>query len=311
MPIKEDTFPDVVRIESAGLCNFRCMHCPTGIDSNSRRALTLEMFAAIVKQFEKEHFIPRVVVLYHGGEPLLNKHLPEFIAILKKIGVSKTVITTNGSLLNKKLAEKLILAGLDELKVTFDGQSAEENNKIRKNGDFFRDADNIKEMCKIRKALNRANPAISVGNVRFCDKKTLALLNKNSLDFLNDMPAYITEFFKEEKEQIRFFSYPAMQWPGYNSNSNFEVLHFPTRDIDYCESLFETISILSNGNIVPCCYDLKGEAVFGNVFKTGIFTIWKSKEYKEFRINFRNRKYPSFCLKCNILSPRYLLRKTL
>lgn len=310
MQIISDPFPDVIRIESTASCNFRCIHCPTGIEPNSRKILTVESFSYIVNQFKKEQFIPRVVVLYHAGEPLLNKYLPDFVAMLKNIGVKKTVITTNGSLLNNRIAKNLILAGLDELKVTFDGQSAEENNKIRKNGDFFRDAANIREICKIRKALNRANPSISVGNVRFCDKKTLALLNKNNLDFLNDMPAYITDFFKEEKDQIRFFSYPAMQWPGYDSSNDFEVLYFPIKNIDYCESLFETISILSNGDVVPCCYDLKGEAAFGNVFKTDIFTIWKNKKYWDFRTRFRNRTYPLFCLKCNILSPRYLIRKT-
>ena len=39
-----DDFPDVVRIESSGACNFRCVHCPTGIEPNGRRQLSRENF---------------------------------------------------------------------------------------------------------------------------------------------------------------------------------------------------------------------------------------------------------------------------
>jgi len=35
-----DSFPDVIRIEVAGKCNFKCIHCPTGIQTNNRPLLT-------------------------------------------------------------------------------------------------------------------------------------------------------------------------------------------------------------------------------------------------------------------------------
>ena len=76
-------FPDVVRIETVGACNFSCKHCPTGIEPNNRSILKPEKFNDIINQFKKESFVPRVVVLYHGGEPLLNKWLVDYIKILK------------------------------------------------------------------------------------------------------------------------------------------------------------------------------------------------------------------------------------
>ena len=88
-----DDFPDVLRIESSGKCNFKCIHCPTGTQPNNRPVLSEESFGVIVDQFTSNRFIPRVVVLYHGGESLLNKKLSHFIHIVKSIGVKKTVIT--------------------------------------------------------------------------------------------------------------------------------------------------------------------------------------------------------------------------
>ena len=151
--LKADPFPDVVRIEPVGLCNFKCIHCPTGIEPNQRRLLREESFSVILKQFLNKEFIPRVVVLYHGGEPLLNKYVSNYIRTLKQIGVSKVHIVTNGSLLTKKLSEKLITAGLDELHISFDGENANENNSIRIGSDFYRDAANVKALYKIYKDL--------------------------------------------------------------------------------------------------------------------------------------------------------------
>lgn len=110
----QNTFPDVLRIETSGKCNFKCIHCPTGEQPNNRPVLSKENFDLIVSQLSSNGFVPRVVVLYHGGEPLLNKELSYFIRVLKEAGVTKTAITTNGSLLNEKRSRELIQAGLDE-----------------------------------------------------------------------------------------------------------------------------------------------------------------------------------------------------
>ncbi|MBZ0297135.1 MAG: radical SAM protein, partial [Anaerolineae bacterium] len=192
MSSDNDIFPDVVRIEASGLCNFKCIHCPTGIQPNGRQVLDEKKFSIIMEQFIANNFIPRVVVLYHGGEPLLNKYLGQYIRLLKNMGVAKTVITTNSSLLSKEKAAELILAGLDELKVSFDGESANENNSIRKNGDFYSNADNVKSLCKIRKILGRKNPTIIIYNTRICDKITLNTLNKSRRFIFQEAPQYIT-----------------------------------------------------------------------------------------------------------------------
>jgi len=109
-----DRFPDVVRIESSGSCNFRCKHCcnsqkaiKRGILSYElflhlmkqfkvnnkaikRGILSYELFFHLMKQFKVNNFIPRVMVFYHGGEPLLNKNIYDFIKFAKEYGVSHT-----------------------------------------------------------------------------------------------------------------------------------------------------------------------------------------------------------------------------
>jgi radical SAM protein with 4Fe4S-binding SPASM domain len=301
-----DNFPDVIRIETSGKCNFKCIHCPTGTQPNKRPVLSKDRFNYIVNQFIDNKFVPRVVVLYHGGEPLLNKNLSHYIRTFKEMGVIKTVITTNASLLNEELSKKLITAGLDEMKISFDGQDPDENNHIRLNGNFHTNAANVKTFCKIRKTLGCNNPNIIISNVQICDKITLQTLYKNHHFTFQDAPTYLTKYFSDEYDEIEFKSYPAMIWPGFEKFGVLDVVHFPTDKPNYCGPLFETSTILSNGNVVPCCYDLKEELILGNIFEENIFDIWQNEKYNDLRSNFRRQQYHKFCRKCNVVSPRYL-----
>jgi radical SAM protein with 4Fe4S-binding SPASM domain len=303
---KLNGFPDVIRIEPVGICNFKCIHCPTGTQPNQRRLLKANQFSKIVSQFNDRRFIPRVVVLYHAGEPLLNKKISDYVHILKEIGVTKVHIVTNGSLLTKQVSEKLIMAGLDEIHISFDGESADENNIIRKNGDFYKDAANLKEFYRLYKEIGFKKIRILISNVQVMNKVDSDINQNDRLV----TPSYLTEYFCNECPEIEFQSVPAMVWPGFLAFGKFQVAALPKQTPNYCGSLFETITILANGDVVPCCYDLPGEVVFGNVFESNIFDIWDNLKYREFRKDFRKQIYASLCRKCNVISPQYLCKNS-
>jgi sulfatase maturation enzyme AslB (radical SAM superfamily) len=138
-----DRFPDVIRIESSGTCNFKCKHCCNAQKGIRRGILSNELFHRLMEQFKSNNFVPRVMVFYHGGEPLLNKNIYDFIKFATEYGVSKTKITTNASLLTKANSHKLIKSGLTRLDISFDGASAEENDEIRVNACFLK----ISKIC--------------------------------------------------------------------------------------------------------------------------------------------------------------------
>lgn len=303
-----DAFPEVLRIESIGICNFKCIHCPTGMDPNGRRILKPVQFNDIMEQLRSANYVPRVVVLYHGGEPLLNKYIGTFIKALKDFGVDKTVITTNASLLTEKKSRELILSGLDEMKVSFDGESAEENDRIRVNGNFQKDAENLRNLFRIKRETGHNNPQVIISNILICDEDVLRKQLDTGDEAFDGAPDYLEQFFERDIEEIKFNSYPAMVWPGYKKNKRMKEVNLPSNKPDYCSSLFETTSVLTNGDVVPCCYDLTGEVVFGNTADKSIFDIWASKKYERFRKNFRAKKYPKICEKCNVVNPRYLCK---
>lgn len=302
-----DGLPDVIRIEPVGKCNFRCIHCPTGTKPNQRQAMKEDQFSAIVSQLVDGRCIPRVGVLYHGGEPLLNRRAPHYIRMLKDIGVARVQPVSNGSLLTRELAEELIRAGLDEIHVSFDGESADENNRIRRNGDFHRDANNVKEFYRLYGEIGHKHIRILVSNVRIRDTKCFASTDQTDCE---EVPAYLTRYFGSECEGIEFQSIPAMVWPGLEAHDDFEVVCLPASKPACCGPLFETLTILANGDVVPCCYDLRGEVSFGNVFERDLLRIWASQKYTEFRADFRRQIYSELCRRCSVVAPRYLCRNS-
>jgi hypothetical protein len=83
-------------IEAAASCNLSCRFCPRDALTRPQRIMTPETFAAV------ERFLPAgAVVMFAGlGEPLTNHHLPDYVARLKRRGVSPCVIT-NGMLIHQ------------------------------------------------------------------------------------------------------------------------------------------------------------------------------------------------------------------
>lgn len=302
-------FPDVVRIEVSSLCNFKCIHCSTRRARIKRGMLGVDSFYKILDQFKSQKFVPRVVVLYHGGEPLLNKHLPFYIAVLKRYGVKKTVITTNCSLLDAQMGEKLLLAGLDEMKVSFDGASVEENTSIRKNGDFYRDAGHLIDFLNLKMKYKLMFPKIRICNVQILSKNKLQEFANINKTVWYDPPEYLREFFKDYLSEIQFQCSVARKWVGFKDNEFLEEFAVKLDRQVVCPPLFETVSILANGDVVPCCDDLTGEVVFGNVFQESVFEIWKSESFIKFRNSFMEGHPDKFCQKCFKVNPVMLVQK--
>lgn len=253
-------FPDVIRIEPAGLCNFKCRHCPVGTEGGKRSILTYEMF---MRFFNMLPLVPRVLVLYHGGEPLLNKSLEKMIAYAKDRGVHKVVFNTNASLLNSERD----LSRLDELRVSFDGASAEENNAIRVGSKFERHALRVRILAE-----SKSRP------------KQITIFNAGN----GRIPEYLLDYF--EGCDVVFRAIKMKQWARRDAPPQ------ETNGAAYCQNLFETFTILANGDVPMCCEDLLGEDIQGNVFQNSPLEIWRKMGAR--RSAFAMFDYPKLCRSC-------------
>lgn len=266
-------FPDVVRIEPAGVCNFKCTHCPIGREGGHRVILPFEKF---VDYFDSLPKVPRVLILYHGGEPLLNKHLERMIDYAKERGVFHIAFNTNASMLTVHRD----LSRVDELRVSFDGASPEENDLIRTNSHFNLDALRVKDL-----ALSDRRPKqIVIYNVR-----------KNS----NTPAIYLREYFKDVPG-VSFRGERMRTWARLNRDKAVPKINPYFEKPDFCQALFETFTILSTGDVPMCCEDLQGEDIIGNVNTNSPQDLWERME--ERRQAFSKREYPKLCQSCWIVT---------
>ncbi|MEX2542792.1 MAG: GTP 3',8-cyclase MoaA [Trueperaceae bacterium] len=113
-----------LRISVTPRCNFRCTYCdPLGMGHNDPvGTVSVQDVANVV---DAAVGLGMSSVRFTGGEPLLRKELPEMIRHAKRVaGVADVAITTNASMLSRRLPE-LLDAGLDRVNISLDALDPE------------------------------------------------------------------------------------------------------------------------------------------------------------------------------------------
>jgi len=127
-------------------CNLNCSFCDT---TDRHRPPMDELSAARWMEIidEAASMGVRRVFILGGGEPLLRKDVtPKIMDKVKQHGM-EGILTTNGTLLNRRLANRLIDIGWDEIHFSIDGPSPEVHDALRgQRGAFQR---TVKAACRL------------------------------------------------------------------------------------------------------------------------------------------------------------------
>ncbi len=114
------TGPLFVDVDVTERCNLRCIGCMYHsplIDHSAlgQRDISLSLIEKLSSELKSMG--TRSVILQGSGEPLLHPDIAGIIATFKDAGFSVKLLT-NGTLLNRANAQKLVKAGLDVLQVS-------------------------------------------------------------------------------------------------------------------------------------------------------------------------------------------------
>ncbi|MFC1939211.1 radical SAM protein [Chloroflexota bacterium] len=108
-------------------CNLSCIHCYASADS---RKSPEEMDTAAGKTLIHDladFGVP--VILFSGGEPLLRKDLFTLANLARELGL-RVALSTNGTLINDKIAREISRTGFAEVGISLDGTGAN-NDHLR------------------------------------------------------------------------------------------------------------------------------------------------------------------------------------
>jgi len=96
-----------------------------------RQHMPMETFHKVVAQMGEFPQRFRLLSLTGQGEPLMNKHIPDMVSIAKAADVAERIeIISNGRLLTRKMADRLIEAGLDTLRISLQGLTTQKYKDI-------------------------------------------------------------------------------------------------------------------------------------------------------------------------------------
>lgn len=176
----DNSFGPVVVYNCTARCNLNCLHCYSASGSAGRNdGLTTAQAKRMLRQLLEVHC---PVVLFSGGEPMLRDDLFGLLTEARQLGL-RTVISTNGTLIDISAAKKLAEAGVSYVGISIDGDQ-EFHDSFRRTRGCFKAAIRGIENCitagiktGLRFTITRANaeqvPAVfdiaaSVGVRRIC-----------------------------------------------------------------------------------------------------------------------------------------------
>lgn len=297
-------FPKVVRIEPAAKCNLACSHCPTGTVDMPRGLMNEEVFNKIFDQLKKNLEFIKVIVLYHGGEPLLNKKFFIMSSSIRNLSNNIKIKTvTNGMTLTVKNSHKLVECGLNEIEISLDGSSPNESEEVRINSKTSKIIENINKLIEIRD-YKKSDLNIYLTTTQFLRSKVEV---ENPEKLVAKTPTWIKDLFGNN---VKYKSNLAMKWPHMKVGNQYELARANGLDKNYCDHPINTISIRSNGDIVPCCYDITSQMVMGNIMNDTIIDIFNGSKYTNLRDSIFKKKYISACKNCNVVRPSIYLVKS-
>ncbi len=264
-----------IYVEITNICNMNCSFCHG--HSRELKQMTTEEFELILDKISGH----TNYVYYHlMGEPLTHPMLPEFLQIAREKGF-KSMITTNGTLLNKH-GDKILEACIHKVNISVhsfeDGTEEHFENYLKNLVDFAIKAHSKGVIVVFR-----------LWNNGFDNGR-----NNKIIDYLK------TSINDEWTENSKGFKIRDKMFLEYGERFSWPDLNAEIQGNDvFCYGLRDHIGILSDGTVVPCCLDSNGTINLGNIFDDNLSDILNSERAKAIKCGFDRRiAVEELCQKC-------------
>ena len=285
LPLKE---PFSISVTTANVCNLECEFCAISEKGRARNKslMDIETFKIFIDSVNKAEWHLKQIVLVGLGEPLVNPNIVEFVKMIKKANIAEKVhIVTNAVNLNKNMAEELIEAGLDVLRVSLNGLSDEDYvrytnkkvdfNKLVEQIRYFHDkALNTKIYIKIMDYMVDSDDKLLFFKNLFEPISTVC-----NVEYLTEMSTTLdyNQVSKETKKK--------------------GLKGFELAETEICPLPFYHIYLNAEGTISACCvagpWSTPPALVMGDLHEESINDIWNGKRFNEFFISML--KYGKNC----------------
>ena len=324
-------------------CNLKCVMCEehspysdfiptlykeTGVKRRRMEFATVEDIFLQAEKLGVKEIIPSTM-----GEPLMYKGIEGIFELSQKHGI-KINLTTNGTFPKLKVEQwaNLIVPNTTDVKISWNGATAETAEKVMKGLNYNQVLEKVKEFIAFRNKLFTETGW-------YCSITFQLTFMQNNMHELADIVKLAAELgvdrvkghqlwthfeeikslsMKETKESVSNWNEYVKQ--AYTAKENFRkpngekvILEniIPLHDDETkelpeeyeCPFLTKELWISATGNISPCCAPdnlRKSLGDFGNISTTTIEDVLQSSDYTELVSNYKTK---ALCKTCNMRKP--------
>ncbi len=233
-----------------------------------------------------------------GGEALLK---PDAVEVLERLSeLRDLLLVTNGTLVTQEVAERLAATGMKKVALSLDGATAETHDFFRP-GTFDKVVDAIRYLREaglgVRISTTLMKPNFKEANLLLekCLDWGVQILNYDAFDMIGrGMEHPELQLSGSDWKHISYELFPRaieaasqMQVKVAVPSKYVELLDIDTEDPHFdwisCTSGVSQLSILPNGNVIPCFALLTmPEYTAGNVRSEPLNDIWHKSPYMRY-----------------------------
>ncbi len=304
----ELSFPIELDIMLTWKCQCNCIFCEPWVGHNRTLfpgEMTTEQIIRIIK--EASGHGPCLFFLT-GGEPFLRKDLPEIISYLTKNNLLFE-ISSNG-LFDESMLDKVIGAGLETFQISIMGKSSYKRI-TQSNYDYYQVLKNIQmatakglnvkvsivpmifnldELISIAEDIGKSGAKV-YRILRFMPFRPYML---NWAAAPHELAAMLPKIF-ETCQRYNVILDVNETPTGLETHPISDKFYHPM--VTTCPAGKRRLTILPDGQAVPCYSMIREDLLLGNVLDEGIEHVWKNPKLYEFR-KMSPKDYTGTCSSC-------------
>lgn len=289
-------YPTTVSLETSNICNCKCAFCPlfngdSPVNTRVRKPgfMAMDLFERLLEQIVCFPELP-YVYLNMFGEPLLDKTLPQKMALLKEAKLSGRVyLQTNAEHLTEEMSEHILRAGIYRIVPCLESAEKGIAEAIRPGIVFEHVRDNIIRFAQLRDKMG-AETAIAVQYVR---------TRLNMEDYKN-VYALLQPHLKNQGDRLNVIQ--SHSWASRYLTKQDYILTCAgkARQQAECGQLDKFVIVLADGKVSPCCFDYNLElGDFGDASQEDLLAIWNGEAFTRLRETIRSgATLPKLCTQC-------------
>ena len=300
--------PRIGYMETTSYCAGRCIMCPKPyVFSRTPEHMPWDLFERIIRQVKPAYQVfapggaapdgtPTIQQMVFGS-PFLYPYFEEAISLCKQRGIC-VIVSDIAAIATAERMEKAVRAGLDDIWLMLDGMDNETSTKIRgPAATYDQGAANIHAIVALKRALGVERPRVLVVMIRQPANRhqwTQFLEYWSSVKGVVPYLAHFSNFSGNVPEINQMLK--ELQALSAQPEEDKRVQELS----EYrCFYPWHSVTILSDGRVVPCCRDVNGTYTLGDLRQKTLAEIWNDAPIQKLRQELiSGRATNSLCAPC-------------